>query len=170
MAAIMILNKNTKVQVPSPDGDTDIVPGILQGDTLSRYQFIICLDYVFRMSSDLIKETDFPLKKVRGRRYLAQTITDANYADDITHLEITPAQSESLLHSLEQAAGSIGLHVNADKTECICFNQIGDISTLSGYSQKLVDKLTYLGSSVSSIENGIQCAWIAIDRLSLISE
>ena len=48
-AAIMILYKNTKVKVRSPDGDTeyfDIVAGVLQGDTLAPYLFIIFLDYV----------------------------------------------------------------------------------------------------------------------------
>ena len=33
------------------------------------------------------------------------------------------------------------------------FNQRGDISTLNGSSLKLVDKFTYLGSSVSSTED-----------------
>ena len=63
-----------------------------------------------------------------------------------------PAQAETLLHSLEQAATSIGLHVNAYKMEYMCFNQTGDISTLNGSSLKLVDKCTYPGSSVSSTE------------------
>ena len=44
----------------------------------------------------------------------------------------------------------IRLHVNAHKTEYLCFNQRGDISTLNSSSLKLVDKFTYLGSSVSS--------------------
>ena len=52
------------------------------------------------------------------------------------------------LHSLEQAAAGIGLHVNAHKTEYMCFNQTGDISTLDGISLKLVDKFIYLGSSL----------------------
>ena len=46
----------------------------------------------------------------------------------------------------------IGLHVNAHKTEHMCYNQTGDISTLDGTSVKLEDKFTYLGSSVSSTE------------------
>ena len=53
----------------------------------------------------------------------------------------TPAQAKTLLHSLERAAAGIGLHVNADKMEYICFNQRGDISTLNGSSLKLVDKI-----------------------------
>ena len=54
----------------------------------------------------------------------------------------------------------------------MCFNQKGDISTLDGTSLKLVDKFTYLGSSVSSTEKDIDTrltkAWTAIDRLSII--
>ena len=54
----------------------------------------------------------------------------------------------------------------------MCFNQKGDISTLDGFSLKLVDKFTYLGSSVSSTEKDINTrltkAWTAIDRLSII--
>ena len=44
------------------------------------------------------------------------------YADDIKLLANTSAQAESLLHSLEQAAGGIDLHMNADKTKFMCFN------------------------------------------------
>ena len=47
----MILYRNTKVKVRSPDWDTDyfdIVAEVLQGYTLAPYLFIICLDYVLR--------------------------------------------------------------------------------------------------------------------------
>ena len=54
----------------------------------------------------------------------------------------------------------------------MCFNQTGDISTLNGISLKLVDKFTYLGNSVSSIETDnntrLAKAWAAINRLSVI--
>ena len=54
----------------------------------------------------------------------------------------------------------------------MCYNQTGDISTLNGTSLKLVDKFTYLGSSVSSTEKDIHTrltkAWTAIDKLSII--
>ena len=143
VAAITILYRNTKVKVRSPDEDTeyfDIVAGVLQGDTLSPYLFIICIVYVLRISIDKIKENDFELTKKRSRRYPAKTITDADYADDISILANTPNQAETLLHSLERAAAVIGLHVNAHKTEYMSFNQIGDISTLAGISRKLVDQ------------------------------
>ena len=41
----------------------DIVAGVLQGDTLAPYVFIICLDYILRMSIYLMKETGCTLKK-----------------------------------------------------------------------------------------------------------
>ena len=75
-----------------------------------------------------MKENGFKLTKERSRRYPAQTITDADYADDIALLANTPIQAKTLLHSLEQAAAGIGLYVNAHKTEYMCFNQRGDIT------------------------------------------
>ena len=94
VAAIMILCRNTKVKVRSPNGDTDcfdILAGVLQGDTPAPYLFIICLDYVLRTSTDKIKENGFKLTKERSRRYPSKTITDAVYADDITLLANTPS-------------------------------------------------------------------------------
>ena len=171
----MILYRNTKVKVRSPDGDTeyfDIVAGVLQGDMLAPYLFIICLGYVLRTSTDKIRENSFELTKKRSRRHLAKTITDADYTDDIAILANTPNQAKTLLHSLERAAAGIGLHVNAHKTEYMCYNQTGDITTLDGTSLKLVGKFTYLGSSISSTEKDIDTwltkAWTAINRLSII--
>ena len=100
----MILYRNTKVKIRSPDWDTeyfDIVAGLLQGDTLAPYLFIICLDYVLRTLIDKIKENGFELMKKRSRRYPATTITDADYADDIAILANTPDQVETLLHNLQ---------------------------------------------------------------------
>ena len=135
------------------------VAEVLQGDMLAPYLFIICLDYVLRTSIDKIRENGFELSKKRSRRYPAKTITDAGYANDIARQANTPNQAKTLLHSLEQAATGIGFHVNAHKTECVCYNQTGDISTQDstqdGTSLKLVDKFTYLGSSVSSTEKDI---------------
>ena len=74
---------------------------------------------MLRTSIDKIKENSFELTKKRSRRYPAQTINDADYADDIALLANKPAQAETLLHSLERAAASIGLHVNAHKTSNI---------------------------------------------------
>ena len=133
VAAITILYRNTKVKVRSPNGDTeyfDIVAGVLQRDTQALYLFIIYRDYVLRTSIDKIRENGFELTKKRSGRYPRKTITDADKADNIAILANTSNQAETQLHSLERAAADIGLHVNAHKTEYMCYNQTGDISTL----------------------------------------
>ena len=85
------------------------------------------------MSIDLMKDNGFTLKKARSRQYPAQTITDADYADDVALLANTPTKAKSLLRSLKQEAGGISLYV---KTGYTCFNQ-GDMSTLNGGSLKV---------------------------------
>ena len=127
---------------------------------------------MLRTSVDLMKENGFKLAKERSRRYPTQTITDADYMDDIALIANTPTQVDSLLYSLEWAAAGIGLHVNVDKTEYMCFNQRGNISILKSGPLKLVDEFTYLGSSISSTEKDLNMwltkAWTGIDRLSVI--
>ena len=121
---------------------------------------------MLRTSIDKIRENGYELKKKRSRRYSTKTITDADYADDIVLLANILNQAETLLHSLEWATAGIGLQVNAPKLNT------GDISTLDGATLKLVDKFTYLESSISSTEKDIDTrlmkAWTAIDRLSII--
>ena len=127
---------------------------------------------MLRTSIDKIRENGFELTKKRSRRHPTKTITDADFADDIAILENTPNQAESLLHSLERATAGIGLHVNTHKMEYLCYNQTGDIPTLDRTPLKLVDKFTYLGSSISPTEKDIDTqlteAWIAIDRQLII--
>ena len=75
VAAIMVLYRNTKVKLRSPDGHTDyfdILASVLQGDTLATYLLIICLDYVLRTYIDKIKENGFKLTKERSKRYPAK--------------------------------------------------------------------------------------------------
>ena len=64
-------------------------------------------------------------------------MTDADYADDIALLANAPAQARIYV-----------------------LYQTGEISTLNGSSLKLVDKFTYLGSSVLSTETDID-TWLA---------
>ncbi len=54
VSAIQVMNENTEAIVLSPDGHTDpfqTKAGVLQGDTLAPYLFIIVLDYIMRKST-----------------------------------------------------------------------------------------------------------------------
>ena len=57
---------------------------------------------------------------------------------------------EFLLHSLEESVISIGLNVNTNKIQFMCFKQKGALSTL-----KLVDHFTYLSTNISSTESNV---------------
>ena len=135
--AIMMLYKNTRAKVCLPDGDTDffdILVGVLQGDTLAPFIFIICLHYVLCTSVNKIKHLGLTLTKARSRTHPAVTITDADFADDLALM----AGVQTLLHSLETASGDTGLYVNAKKTEYMSYNQIGTMHTLSSDDIKSV--------------------------------
>ena len=121
----MALYKNSRAIVRSPDGDTEfftILAGVLQGDTLAPFLFIICLDYILRTSLDKIKENGLVLNKSTSPRH-AINITDADYADNLALFANSISEARALLHSLENSAKDIGLHVNASKTEFMSFNE-----------------------------------------------
>ena len=76
VTTIIMFLKNMKAMVCSLNCVTDffdIVTGILQGDALAPYLFLVCLDYIQGTSIDLIKENGFTLKKKKlmtsGRNY-----------------------------------------------------------------------------------------------------
>ena len=116
----MMLYQNTKSIVRSPDGDTDpfdIIAGVLQGDTLAPYIFIICLDYVLRKALDENPELGFTLQQQRSRRHPAINITDIDYADDLAISTDTIEDAMKLLHKIEEVASQIGLYINTKKTD-----------------------------------------------------
>ena len=55
VCAIIMLYKNTGSMVRSPNGDIPyfkITTGVLQGNTISPFLFIICIDYILKTSLD----------------------------------------------------------------------------------------------------------------------
>ena len=64
IAAIGVVYINTSSTILTPDGETpffSIQAGILQGDTLAPFLFIIVVDYVLRMSVDTINDKGYQL-------------------------------------------------------------------------------------------------------------
>ena len=103
----MMLYYNTRLMVRSPDGDTpflEITTGVLQGNTLAPFLFIICLDYILKTSLDNDRELGFTLTERRSRRYPAEQINDIDYADDITVTSNTLNDANTLLLKIELAA------------------------------------------------------------------
>ena len=130
--AIMILYMNTRSMVISPDGDTtffELTTGVLQGDTLAPFLFIICLDYILKTDIDNNTEIDITLTQRRSRRYPALHITYIDYADDIAITTNTMKYANILIHKIEETADDIGLKINSDKTGYMRLNLIVKTAT-----------------------------------------
>ena len=70
-SAIMISYKDIKSIVRSDDCDSefcDITGGVLQGDTLVPFLFIICLNYVLKKALERENELGFTLTERKSRR------------------------------------------------------------------------------------------------------
>ena len=176
--AIRVLYTNTTLTIMTPDGETDpfdIVAGILQGDTLAPFLFIVVLDYVLRMSLDQINTKGLQLHPRKSSRHPAVHLTDADFADDIAIISNSLENAQSLLSSLESAANCIGLYLNESKTEYISFSQTDDplvIKTINNTILKRVDDYKYLGSYISSSAKDFNTrkgmAWSACNDLNKI--
>ena len=176
--AIRVLYTNTSSTIMTPDGETepiDIIAGILQGDTLAPFLFIMVLDYVLRMSLDLNNSKGLQLHPRKSSRHPAVHLTDADFADDIALISNSIENAQTLLNSLESAANCVGLYLNDSKTEYMNYTKSNNsidnmiIKTVKGYILKRVNDYKYLGSFASSSEKDFNArkgmAWSACNDL-----
>ena len=106
-------------------------------------------------------QSSFVGSQLNGFKYCYVTLT--------IQFNISYLSANSFVCIDVQALTAMSMHTKLN----ICITtKRANITTLDGASLKLVDKFTYLGSSVSSTENDIDTwltkAWTAIDRLSII--
>ena len=174
--AIKAMYTNTTATIITPDGETtffDIVAGVLQGDTLAPFLFIIVLDYILRLSLDTMNEKGLLLHPRRSRRHPAQHLTDLDFADDLALITESVKDAEALLQSLETIAAQTGLHCNEGKTEHITSSpNPPELKALSGATIKRVDDFKYLGAFIMDSQKDFRTrkamAWVACNKLSKI--
>ena len=135
--AIMLIYKDLKAKVVSPDGDTeffDILAGVVQGDTLAPYLFVIVLDYAMRKATAGREEVlGFTIKERQSRRIPPISLTDLDFADDIALLSNNIEQARQLLRNVEVECGKIGLGLNTKKTKSMFYNVTPEeIETIDG--------------------------------------
>ena len=88
--AIKAIYTDSTALVISPDGVTEpfpILAGVLQGDTLAPFLFIVVLDYVMRHAlKDIHLSTGVILEERKSRRHPELRLHDLDFADDIALL------------------------------------------------------------------------------------
>ena len=125
--------------------------GVLQGDMLSLYLFIVLLDYALKKT--LQDDVGFGVRKRNGRRHPALYIGVLAYADDICLL----AESIDLkcsLHRLETSDAKIGLSINHIKTKAMHLGQasVRHVRFANGDPKDSCGKFEYLGVPTSNAE------------------
>ena len=169
----------TMAKVITADGLTAafrILAGVMQGDTLAPYLFIIVIDYLMSLVID--DETfGFTTTPARSRRYPVEKVTDADFADDLALLTDTLEDAQRMLTSLEQAARTVGLAMNESKTKYLSINLTADgeqeaLKAASGKTIEEVDDFVYLGSWVASSEHDFSVrkakAWASCHQMKKI--
>ena len=175
IVAIKVMYTDTSSTILTTDGETPSFPilaGILQGDTLAPFLFIIVVDYVMHISVDTTSENGYQLRPKRSSRYPAEFLTDTDIADDIALISQSLEHAQDLLQSLEQVSNGVGLYLNETKTKCMnrcLLNNNKPVKTLNGTSLKQVEDYKYLGSFISSLDKDFNTrkgmAWSACNDM-----
>ena len=173
--AIAIMYDNPSSFVQTFDGPTEefqTAAGILQGDTLAPFLFVIVVDYILRQSIDTDKSKGIDIMPNKTNREKNKYLTDLDYADDIALTATLLQDAQDLLSSLEDTSAKVGLFLNAKKTEYMCVN--GDdnpalILARDGTQLKEVSDFKYLGSFVADSKKDFLTrkaqAWKACNKL-----
>ena len=148
-------------KVLTPDGETawfQLLAGVLQGDTLAPFLFIIVLDYALRQAINGREvELGFTITPRRSSRYPAKAQTDFDFADDISLLSNEIHQAQKLLDLVEDQCKKTGLHLNTSKTKFIALNTPDDVMlTSAGEELERVEDFKYLGSYIMSTKQDIK--------------
>ena len=176
MQAVIAMYTDVKAKVVSPDGDTDffkITAGVLQGDTLAPYLFVIVLDFALRRAiQGKEEELGFTLHRRRSRRTGPKVVTDLDFADDIALLSNRVEQAKAMLEAVETECARVGLLINASKTKYMAYNineeielkaldgtQIGQALTESG------DQNFWADSSKRDFEVRKAIAWKSLHKM-----
>ena len=105
MTAISVMFNDTSVKVITQDGETktlSILAGVVQGETLSTYPFIIVIDYIMRKAlMGKEEKLGFQLRKRQSRRVLTIIVTDMEFADDIALVSDDIKEAEEMLRRVD---------------------------------------------------------------------
>ena len=116
--AISVLYKNSKSAVMVDGGLSDpfdITTGVLQGDVLAPFLFVVLVDYLLKRATSQL-DSGAVTHPRRSRRHPAKSLNDLDFADDIALLESSISRAQAQLTKTAEAAADLGLVISAPKT------------------------------------------------------
>ena len=151
--AILAVYQGHQGFVRTSDGQTDhfsITAGVLQGDTLAPYLFIIVLNEILRAAITTVEHSiiDTSCTAREGSRHYTPpvTITDLDYADDIVLINTSELGAQQMLQAVEREAAKAGLIINCKKTQNVVLGKLQVcIKSISGQIIENVPRYRYLG-------------------------
>jgi hypothetical protein len=119
--AMMALYKGATTVVRTPEGPTDPLPisaGVLQGDTLAPYLFIIMVDEIMR---EVDRRTGHHGTTFQNSNGQDLKVFDLNYADDIVIAVGDCSKTQEVLTAIQEESIKFGLKINCapGKTEIV---------------------------------------------------
>lgn len=146
------------------DSDIPVEVGVLQGDTLAPYLFVIVLDAVLRklpQHCGLLLSKSIPKKLTTRQKALGhhseKRLCGLGFADDVVLLAHSCHDLQQLFHSFEAEALTVGLRVNLGKGKTERFfidddGHGGELHTINKDVIPIVDSYKYLGVQALSFE------------------
>ena len=170
---VLYNNSRSAVMVDGSISDPfDVTTGVLQGDVLAPFLFVILVDYLLKKAtSDL--DSGVVTHPRRSRRHPAVVLNDLDFADDIALLETTIPRAQAQLTETAEAAKDLGLFISVSKTEYMTAN-CNPHPTLQVYGDSInhVTDFRYLGSMMASGASDLKrrkalawCAFWKLERL-----
>ena len=175
--AVMDFYDGSSAFVQTPDGPSPeflTTSGVLQGDTLSPFLFVVIMDFVLRRT--LQEEDGFIVANRRSSRHPAIRLTCLAYADDVALTCCDPAAAQRAVRRLVEEGERVGLRINLNKTKVLHIGTSSNPPLLlsNGESICVCANFTYLGVPVMNcdaiLESRKQLAWRALYLLRSIFE
>ena len=166
---VLYTNSSSAVMVDGGISKTfDVTTGVLQGDVLAPFIFIILVDYLLEKASG--PDSGVVTHPRQSRRFPAKHLSDLDFADDIALLESSMPRAQSQLTKTADAAADLGLIISAPKTEYMTINcHHQPPLRVYGNPIKHVSDFRYLGSMMASSTNDLKrrkgLAWAAFWKL-----
>ena len=177
---IMSVYSNLRGIVKTPYGNTESFPietGILQGDVLAPYLFVLVIDRILHKALDnkplgiLLRSSGTKSRGIQEFR-----VKDIDYADDIALLAETKHEISEMIEATANEAKSANLRVavGKNKTAWMAFGKVpgGTRELRAGSLGKipLVDSYRHLGhlqdvTAASPIKDRLRLTWAAFRKL-----